>query len=108
MSEEDKQHIHNEMEEYEKRKVGCKVISRLCVEELKTISYCMQKKWFLDIKSTPCARDALVHGILGGIAAGLLCFAKSSNATLPCPSFGSSICSYIINVFTEAQKLMHL
>ena len=49
-----------------------------------------QKKWFLDIKNTPCARDALLHGILGGIAVGLLYFAKSSNASLPRLLFGSS------------------
>ena len=39
----------------------------------------MQKRWILDIEKTPCARDALLHGILGGIALGLVYFAKSSN-----------------------------
>ena len=38
----------------------------------------LQKKWHLDIQNTPCARDALMHGIAGGLGVGLLYFMKSS------------------------------
>ena len=37
-----------------------------------------QKKWYPDVKNTPCARNSLIHGILGGLATGLLYFLKSS------------------------------
>jgi hypothetical protein len=39
-----------------------------------------QKKWYLDVKRTPCAREALIHGIAGGMGMGLLYFLKSSES----------------------------
>lgn len=43
-----------------------------------------KKKWYLDVKNTPCARSALVHGILGGVAVGLLYFARTSVVRRSC------------------------
>ena len=44
----------------------------------------VQKKWYLDVKRTPCARDALMHGIMGGLGIGILYFAKSSESISLC------------------------
>ncbi len=44
----------------------------------------LQKKWYLDVTSTPCARSALIHGILGGLAVGLLYFARASIVRRSC------------------------
>lgn len=44
--------------------------------------YALQKKWYLDVQNTPCARDALLHGIAGGLGVGLLYFMKSSELYL--------------------------
>lgn len=38
----------------------------------------LQKNWYLDVQNTPCARDALLYGIAGGLGVGLLYFMKSS------------------------------
>ena len=43
--------------------------------------FLVQKKWYLDVKRTPCAREALLHGIIGGLGIGILYFAKSSECT---------------------------
>lgn len=40
----------------------------------------VQKKWYLDVKRTPCAREALMHGIVGGMGLGMLYFLKSSES----------------------------
>ena len=45
-----------------------------------------QKKWHLDVQNTPCARDALMLGIAGGLGVGLLYFMKSSESSSLCPS----------------------
>lgn len=42
----------------------------------------LQKKWYLDVRHTPCARSALMHGILGGAAVGLLYFLRTSKILL--------------------------
>ncbi|CAI8048348.1 Cytochrome c oxidase assembly protein COX20, mitochondrial [Geodia barretti] len=41
-----------------------------------------KKKWYLDVENTPCARDALVHGIAGSLVIGALYFMKSSKPPL--------------------------
>ena len=41
-------------------------------------NFLVQKKWYLDVKRTPCAREALMHGIVGGMGMGILYFLKSS------------------------------
>lgn len=73
--------IRDQLKEYEERKVGLIYIVPVHGNRVNKSFLLMvvQKKWFLDIEKTPCARDALVHGILGGVALGLLYFAKSSN-----------------------------
>ena len=38
----------------------------------------VQKKWYLDVRRTPCAREALLHGIFGGLGVGVFYFVKSS------------------------------
>ena len=38
----------------------------------------VQKKWYLDVRRTPCAREALLHGIFGGLGIVILYFVKSS------------------------------
>ncbi|XP_064402543.1 cytochrome c oxidase assembly protein COX20, mitochondrial-like [Halichondria panicea] len=43
-----------------------------------------KKSWLPDVRNTPCARSALIHGILGGLTLGLLYFAKSSIVRRSC------------------------
>lgn len=38
------------------------VLSLVCTYNV----YFQQKKWYLDVKSTPCARGSLINGISGG------------------------------------------
>lgn len=61
-------------EQYNERKVT--LHSSIMLPELETL-LCLQKKWYLDVRQTPCARSALIYGILGGLTAGGLWFAKS-------------------------------
>ncbi len=44
----------------------------------------LQKSWLPDVRNIPCARSALIHGILGGLTVGLLYFAKSSECHHVC------------------------
>lgn len=43
-----------------------------------------KKKWYLDVRNTPCARSALMTGILGGGAFGILYFAKTKIVRRSC------------------------
>ncbi|CAI8048349.1 Cytochrome c oxidase assembly protein COX20, mitochondrial [Geodia barretti] len=43
-----------------------------------------KKKWYLDVENTPCARDALVHGIAGSLVIGALYFMKSNVVRRSC------------------------
>lgn len=65
----------DESEVAQTRKVGFTSLARPCCMFMPSV--CSQKKW-LDIKNTPCARNALIHGILGGFGTGLLYYLKSS------------------------------
>ncbi len=44
----------------------------------------LQKKWYLDVRNTPCARSALLHGVYGGLVVGLLYFARTSIVRRSC------------------------
>ena len=60
---------------------------RFLVFLLLSMTYCLvslQKKWYLDVENTPCAREALIHGIAGGLAVGVLYFMKSSEYSCSC------------------------
>jgi cytochrome c oxidase assembly protein subunit 20 len=37
-----------------------------------------KKKWFLDVRNTPCAREALIYGLLSGMLVGAVNFARTS------------------------------
>jgi len=53
-------------------------LRELCVvDEYEWVSL-PQKKWFLDVRNTPCARAALLQGIAGGLGIGLLYFLRTS------------------------------
>lgn len=61
-------------EQYNERRVT--LSSSVLLPKLETL-LCLQKKWYLDVRQTPCARSALIYGILGGLTVGGLWFAKS-------------------------------
>ena len=57
-----------------------------------------RKKWYLDVRNTPCARGALMAGILGGGAIGILYFAKTKIVRRSCDI---AVASFVISSLTS-------
>lgn len=65
-----------------------------------------KKKWYLDVRHTPCARNALLYGILVGGVSGILYYFKSGVVRRSCDFAvgGFAVISFVIWEVCRYQK----